>query len=55
MSREIFVDEVLVVNLIDRVDWKYDPDGTWTIIVPRGNPLGEALHEYLSEVGEPLE
>lgn len=52
---DVFLEDVSVVDLIDRVDWKYEADGTWTVTVPRGNPLGEALHEHLSEVGEPLE
>lgn len=54
-SAEIFIDELTASELIDRVDWKYEADGTWTVTVPKGNPLGDALHEYLSEVGEPLD
>jgi hypothetical protein len=53
---EIFLDEVTVTNLIDRLDWKYDV-GAWTVTIPKEgrSPLEDTLHEYLTEVGEPLE
>ncbi len=55
VSWDVDLAAVPVTELLDRVDWGYEADRTLTIHVPEGTPLGDELHEYLREIGEPLE
>lgn len=55
-NSEWWWDEATVAQFLEDYgfEWTYDGQRRLTFTLP-SNPHGDSLHEYLSEIGEPLE